>query len=136
MKLSIKTRYGIFVLIDSLIVLTAIFLSTLIIHPTVNIFMNQTLIISAVIILIIHHIFATIFHLYDRAWGVASIRELVVIAIAVTLTIIVTMIFQKFILGNVYVRVMFLTWLLHIIMIGGSRFVVRMWTDKIGRAHV
>src|SRR5699024_8101963 len=74
--------------------------------------------------------FATIFHLYDRAWGVASIRELVVIAIAVTLTIIVTMIFQKFILGNVYIRVMFLTWLLHIIMIGGSRFVVRMWTDR------
>ncbi|MEJ8777869.1 polysaccharide biosynthesis protein [Pseudogracilibacillus sp. ICA-222130] len=130
MKLSIKTRFGIFMLIDSIIVLTAIFLSTLIIQPTMDVFLSQTLMISAAIMLITHHIFATMFHLYDRAWGVASIRELVVIAIAVTLTIIVTMIFQKFILGNVVIRVMFLTWLLHIIMIGGSRFVVRMWTDR------
>src|SRR5699024_7223253 len=61
---------------------------------------------------------------------VASIRELVTIAIAVTVTIVLAMIVQKIVLGNVPVRTMLITWMLHIIMIGGSRFIVRMWTDR------
>lgn len=125
-----RARFGIFTIIDSFIVLTAIFASNYILAPTFNVFTNQTIIISAIILLVTHHIVATIFHLYDRAWGVASIRELVTIAIAVTVTIILTMVVQKIVLASVPARTMIITWMLHIIMIGGSRFVVRMWTDR------
>src|SRR5699024_10297238 len=88
-QLTYQARFGIFTIIDSLIVLTAIFASNYILAPTFGVFTNQTIIISAIILLVTHHIVATIFHLYDRAWGVASIRELVTIAIAVTITIII-----------------------------------------------
>src|SRR5699024_11681083 len=77
---------------------------------------------------------ATIFHLYDRAWGVASIRELVTIAIAVTVTIILAMIVQKIALGNVPARTMVITWMLHIIMIGGSRF-IRSEERRVGKEY-
>lgn len=125
-----RTRFGIFTVVDSLIVLTAIFASNYILAPTLGVFTNQTIIISALILLVTHHIIATIFHLYDRAWGVASIRELVTIAMAVTITIMLAMIVQKITLGTVLIRTMLITWMLHILMIGGSRFIVRMWTDR------
>lgn len=129
-NLTYRARFGLFTLIDSVIVLSAIFFSYLILHPTINVLTNKTIIISALILLISHHIVATIFHLYDRAWGVASVRELLLIGIAVTASITIAMMMQKIVNGDVYVRVMMVTWMLHMMMIGGSRFIVRLWKDK------
>ena len=125
-----RLRYAAFFLLDSAIVLSAIFMSYWILNPTLNVYSNSLIILSALTLLFSHHIAAFFFHLYDRVWSVASVRELVIIAYAVTISIAVAGIMQSILVGDVYVRVLAITWLLHMILIGGSRFLVRVIKER------
>lgn len=125
-----RKRYAVFFILDSIIVLTAIYISYWLLHPTVSIYTNKTLFISAITLLIAHHIVANFYQLYSRIWSVASINELIIIGLAVTISVVMAMLMQQFINGDIYVRVLTITWLLHMIMIGGSRFLLRMIHDR------
>lgn len=120
-----KLRITSFVLLDSLIVLSAIYVSYLLIHPSISLYSDKLIIISSLTLLISHHVVASFFHLYDRVWSVASVKELLIIFYAVTISVAVASLMQFVIKGDIYVRVMIVTWLLHIMMIGGSRFLFR-----------
>ncbi|QCR31882.1 nucleoside-diphosphate sugar epimerase/dehydratase [Lysinibacillus sp. SGAir0095] len=125
-----KQRYTAFFILDSFIVLSAIFYCYWLLHPSLNIFSNTIILISSITLLISHHLAAHFFHLYDRIWSVASVRELLTIFNAVTISIVVASAVQFVVSGDVYVRLMGITWLLHIVMIGGSRFVLRIAHDR------
>lgn len=128
--MSYRLRYMLFFIIDSAIVLSAIFLSNWLVHPTSDVFSDKVIILSAITLLISHHIAAHFFHLYDRMWSVASVRELLTISYAVSISIVTASLLQQLINKDVYVRVMIVTWLLHMMMIGGSRFLLRIAKDK------
>lgn len=117
------------ILLDSLIVLTAIYIGYFTLHPYFNIYTLKTIVISSVALLVSHHVFAFKFRLYQKAWEYASVGEIIGILRAVTLSIITTGIIQLLVNGNVYVRVLGITWMLHVILIGGSRFSWRMLRD-------
>ena len=120
-----KKRLALFVGMDSLFVLTAIYLSYYTLHPYFHIFSYPSLLVSSITLLVAHHVFSSIYHLYQKSWRFASVGELISIAKIVTFTIITLAIVQKLALGEVYVRVLMITWMLHIILIGGSRFSYR-----------
>ena len=124
------------ILLDSLIVLTAIYIGYFTLHPYFSIYTFKTLVISSIALLASHHIFAFKYRLYQKAWEYASIGEMLGIVRAVTLSIITAAIIQFIINGNVYVRVLGITWMLHIILIGGSRFSWRMYRDFYLRPEV
>lgn len=128
--MSYRIRYAAFFLLDSVIVLTAIFVSYWILNPTLNVYSDELIVLSALTLLIGHHIAAYFFKLYSRIWSVASVRELVLIFYAVTFSIIVAAGMQQVLMGDVYFRVLAITWLLHIVAIGGSRFLVRVIKDR------
>lgn len=128
--MSYKLRYIIFFLMDSCIVLSAIFMSYWLLHPTLNVYSNKVIVLSAITLLITHHIAAYFYKLYTRLWSVASVRELLTIAYAVTISVVSASILQEIINNDIYFRVMVVTWLLHIIMIGGSRFLLRLLNNK------
>lgn len=128
--MSYKMRYLLFSLVDSCIVLSAIFMSYWLLHPTLNIYSDKVIVLSAITLLISHHIAAYFYKLYTRMWSVASVRELLTITYAVTISIIVASGIQQLVNQDIYFRVMAVTWLLHIIMIGGSRFLLRLLNDK------
>lgn len=128
--MSYQKRYILFFIIDSCIVLSAIFMSYWLLHPTLNVYDDKLITLSAITLLISHHVAAYFFHLYDRMWSVASVRELLIICIAVTISVTTASLLQYIINKDVYFRVMAVTWMLHIILIGGSRFLVRMLNDK------
>ncbi|WP_342473089.1 nucleoside-diphosphate sugar epimerase/dehydratase [Metasolibacillus sp. FSL H7-0170] len=128
--MSYKLRYIIFFIMDSCIVLSAIFMSYWLLHPTLNVYSDKVIVLSAITLLISHHIAAYFYKLYTRVWSVASVRELLTIAYAVTISVISASILQQLINNDIYFRVMAVTWLLHIIMIGGSRFLLRLLHDK------
>jgi FlaA1/EpsC-like NDP-sugar epimerase len=86
--------------------------------------------ISSITLLASHHLFAFKYRLYNRAWEYASVGEMIGIVRAVTLSILVAGLIQFIVNGNVYVRVLGITWMLHIILIGGSRFSWRMYRDN------
>ncbi len=125
-----KKRYIVFFAVDSVIVLTAIYISYWLLHPTFHMYANEVLFISAITLLVSHHATASLFQLYNRVWAVASVHELVIVGYAVTISVVMAMLIQKGINGNIYFRVMVITWLLHIVMIGGSRFLLRMLSDR------
>lgn len=128
--MSYRLRYITFFIVDSVIVLSAIFMSYWILNPTLDIYSNKVIVLSAWTLLISHHVAAYFFHLYDRVWSVASVRELLTIAYAVTISVIAASILQQTINNDIYFRVMTVTWMLHIIMIGGSRFLLRIVNDQ------
>ncbi|MEC1177741.1 nucleoside-diphosphate sugar epimerase/dehydratase [Metasolibacillus meyeri] len=128
--MSYRIRYILFFIIDSFIVLSAIFMSYWLLHPTITGYSDKVILISAITLLVSHHIAAYIFHLYNRMWSVASVRELLTISYAVTISIAVASLMQFIVKNDVYIRVMAITWMLHIIMIGGSRFILRVFNDR------
>lgn len=128
--MSYKMRYMLFFIIDSCIVLSAIFISYWLLHPTIDGYSDKVILVSAVTLLVSHHIAAYFFHLYDRMWSVASVRELLTIGYAVTISIATASCIQLIIKNDIYFRVMAITWMLHIIMIGGSRFLLRVLNDR------
>ena len=109
--------------------LTAVYLSYWFIHPNVLSKIPTTVVISSITLLCSHHIFASIYKLYNKAWEYASIGELKQIFKAITLSIVVTAIVQQIINHDIYVRILAIAWMLHLLLIGGSRFVWRMFRD-------
>jgi len=105
-------------------------MSYYLLHPTISGYSDTMITISAITLLISHHIAAYFFHLYDRVWSVASVRELLTIGYAVTISVGAASAMQFIIKNDIYFRVMAITWMLHIIMIGGSRFLLRLLKDR------
>jgi FlaA1/EpsC-like NDP-sugar epimerase len=133
-RVTYKKRVSFLFMLDSLIVLTAIYIGYFTLHPYLDIFTIPTLFISSITLLAAHHMFASIYHLYKKAWEYASIGELIIIFKAVTLSIATLAVVQTLVFGHVYVRVLMLTWMLHILLIGGSRFSWRLYRDTYIRS--
>ncbi len=105
------------------------YLSYWFIHPNVLNKIPMTVVISSITLLCSHHVFAAIYKLYNKAWEYASIGELKQIFKAITLSILVTAIVQQIINHDIYVRILAIAWMLHLLLIGGSRFIWRMFRD-------
>ncbi|MDM5332834.1 nucleoside-diphosphate sugar epimerase/dehydratase [Ureibacillus composti] len=125
-----RLRYTTFFILDSVIVLCSIFFCFWILHPNLSIFSHHLIVVSAITLLISHHIAAHFFHLYDRIWSVASVRELLTIFYAITISVASASIVQLLLASDIYMRLMVITWLLHIVLIGGSRFILRIAHDR------
>ncbi|WP_404455410.1 polysaccharide biosynthesis protein [Virgibacillus necropolis] len=126
-----RTRLTLLIMMDSVIVSTAIFIASWTVYPYVSVFNMPALIISAIALLVFHHIFAIVYNLYNKVWSYASVGELMAIVKAITLSIISAGIVQY--LTNdfsIYRRALIVTWMLHIILIGGSRFIWRVYRDQ------
>src|SRR5690625_30793 len=130
--MSYKGRLALLVLLDSIIVSIAIFIAFWIVYPYSTTPYDYMIIgITAFALLLFHHLYAFIYSLYNKMWAYASVGELVAIVKAVTLTI-ASVVIVQFILNDfvIYRRALFVTWMLHIIMIGGSRFIWRVCRDR------
>lgn len=125
-----RQRIATFVVLDSFIVISAIFISYFLLHPTLTVYSLPTLILSAITLLISHHIAAYYFQLYDRIWSVASVSELLTIVYSVTISVGTASLMQYAVQKDVYFRVMAVTWMMHIIAIGGSRFALRVYSEQ------
>jgi len=124
-------RLTLLVLLDSIIVSTAIFIASWIVYPYTTGFNSQIMLITAGALLISHYVFALAYKLYHKVWAYASVGELLAIVQAVTLSIISAGIVQ-FLVNDftIYRRALIVTWMLHIILIGGSRFIWRIYRDR------
>jgi FlaA1/EpsC-like NDP-sugar epimerase len=127
--MSYSKRVSMLMFLDSIIVLTAIYIGYYTLNPYFSVYTLPALIVSSIALLLSHHLFAFIYRLYQKAWEYASVGEMIAIVKAVTFSIMTAGVIQFFVIGNVYVRVLGITWMLHVILIGGSRFSWRMFRD-------
>lgn len=129
--LTYRTRLTLLILLDSLIVTFAIFGATWTVYPNAPALNTSVLIISAIALLLSHHLYAFIYKLYNKVWAYASVGELLAIVKAITFSII-TAGFVQFLINDfgIYRRALLVTWLFHIVLIGGSRFMWRIYRDR------
>ncbi|WNF37336.1 nucleoside-diphosphate sugar epimerase/dehydratase [Bacillaceae bacterium IKA-2] len=121
-------RLFLLVLLDSLIVILSIFASFFILSPNIS-FVTPILVISSITLFFSHHFFANRYKIYNKVWQYASVGELSVIFKVVTLSILMTAVVQFAFGQNVFIRTLMITWMLHILLIGGSRFSWRLYRD-------
>jgi FlaA1/EpsC-like NDP-sugar epimerase len=127
-RISARLRFLILIIVDSLIVTFSVFLGYLILEPFFHAYSIDLLLLSSIILLISHHIFAYIFNLYHRAWEYASVSELMSIVKAVTSSIVSTLILVSLIVKeSPFLRLYFITWMMHLLLIGGSRLFWRVY---------
>src|SRR5690625_3226281 len=126
-----RVRLTLLVLLDSIIICTAIFVALWMVHPNGPEINGTVMLTTMVALLIFHHLYASIYNLYNKVWTYASVGELLAIVKAVTLSVISAGIVQFFINDfTIYRRALLVTWLLYITFIGGSRFVWRIYRDR------
>lgn len=128
--MTFRQRLSLFIFIDSCIVLTAIFISRFLVSADMNM-LTLAMVISSAVILLSHNLFAIILKLYNKAWEYASIGELLIIFKVVTFSILAAAFVQQFILHETYFKILTITWMLHILLIGSSRFFWRIFRDSI-----
>jgi FlaA1/EpsC-like NDP-sugar epimerase len=124
-----RQRLSLFIIIDSFIVLTAIFYSRFLVNATFDVFTTQ-IFICTISILVSHHVFSVKLNLYRKLWAYASVGELLTIFKIVTFSLLLTAIVQLVLFQEISFRLLSVTWLLHILLIGGSRFCWRMFRDS------
>lgn len=123
--MSYRQRLSLLIVADSFIVLTCIFFSRFLLSANFNV-ITMPLVISSITLLLSHHLFSLMYKLYKKAWEHASIGELLIIFKAVTLSIITAACIQQIMVQDIYFRLLAVTWMLHILLIGGSRFCWRL----------
>jgi FlaA1/EpsC-like NDP-sugar epimerase len=77
---------------------------------------------TSITLLVTHHLFSYIFGLYTRVWRYASMEELVGLFYVVTSSIVITGLVQKIVYHNIYFQGLSVTFMLHILLLGGVRF--------------
>ncbi|MFD1359146.1 polysaccharide biosynthesis protein [Fictibacillus halophilus] len=127
-----KQRMSLFLLIDSCIVVTAVYFSLFLVSADLHV-ITSSVSLSAMTLIVSHHFFALRLNLYKKVWEYASVGELIIIFNVVTCSIIITGIFQQFVLKETQFRLLLVTWLLHMLLIGGSRFCWRLYRDSLNK---
>ncbi|RIM72473.1 polysaccharide biosynthesis protein [Staphylococcus arlettae] len=131
--ISARLRLLILIMIDSIIVTFSVFVSYFILQPYFESYSIKLLMLSALSLLISHHIFALAFNLYHRPWEYASVGELLLVVKAVTSSIVSTMIIVAILTAqSPFIRLYFITWMMHLIFIGGSRLCWRVSSKHFG----
>ncbi|MCZ8537247.1 polysaccharide biosynthesis protein [Paenisporosarcina quisquiliarum] len=127
--MTMKKRVTMLVLVDSGIVLFSIFFGYYLLYPIVNPLTNSYLVASSVSLFVAHHMLASYYGLYRKVWEYASINELAGIFKAVSLSILFVALIQFVLSGDVLLRALLITWMLHMLFIGGSRLSWRLLRD-------
>lgn len=132
--MTIKKRYTSLFIIDSLIILSATYLCYLFLLPFDNFMSDQLLLLTTITLFIAHHSFAWHYGLYRKVWAYASVHELKSIVKAVTLTMFVVTVMQFVQTGELFGRILVLTWMFLILFLGASRFSFRLFHEREPRA--
>ncbi|KQL39943.1 hypothetical protein AN960_08195 [Bacillus sp. FJAT-25509] len=123
-----RQRVSFIIFVDSFIVLTTVFFSRFLVNATIDV-ITLPIVISSITLLASHHFFSFLFKLYKKAWEYASIGELIIITKSITYSIVCTAIVQAILVKDTYFRLLFVTWFLHILLIGGARLFWRVYRD-------
>lgn len=121
-------RFSFLVFIDSVIVLSAYYFGWFLLSSDAYIF-SAALVIGSIALLLSHHIFAFRYKLYKRAWEYASVGELLILLKSASLSILTAAGIQDLLAHRVYFRLLLVTWMLYLLLVGGTRFFWRVYRN-------
>lgn len=133
MCMSYRQRMSLFIMIDSCMILTAIFIGLFLVSA--DMLHLKFPLMSFMAIILGHHLFALRWKLYKKVWAYASVGELLIIFKVVSSSILVAMGLQLLFVREISFKWFVVTWLLHLLFIGGSRFLWRMYHESLIKQH-
>ncbi len=125
-----RQRVSFLIFIDSFIILSAVIFSRFLVNADIQV-ITLPIVVSAISLFVSHHFFSFLYKLYNKAWEYASIGELFIILKAITFSILLTAIIQQVVLQEVFFKLLAVTWMAHILFIGGSRFIWRVFRGTV-----
>ncbi|MFN2744364.1 MULTISPECIES: polysaccharide biosynthesis protein [unclassified Bacillus (in: firmicutes)] len=128
-----RRRLSIITALDSYLVLLSIFIGYQLILPSYDLYPSEMLLMTSLILLAAQHLFAHCFHLYKKVWEYASIGELYILLKSITLSHLVTIAIELLIFQTVPVRLLCLSWLFQLLLIGGSRMMWRIIREQVNK---
>ncbi len=123
-----KQRLSLFFIIDTSIVLMAMLGSQYIVNGGFQVY-SLAVLLGTSMILFFHFFFASYFKLYKKVWQYASVGELYIIFKVVTLSVGFAGLLQLFYQIDNLFRVYATMWMIHLLLMGGSRFIWRVVRD-------
>ncbi|WP_168122737.1 nucleoside-diphosphate sugar epimerase/dehydratase [Paenibacillus sp. HB172176] len=118
--MTFRQRLFVLIMLDSVIVCTAVGVSGWLLSGNTPM-SNSLLYGTALLWLILHHALFVHYKLYKKAWEYASIGELTIIAKAIFLTAAATAALQLLFAQSAPIKLLTITLMLHLLLIGGSR---------------
>lgn len=128
-----RRRLSIITALDSYLVLLSIFIGYQLILPSYELYPSEMLLMTSLFLLGSQHLFAHFFHLYKKVWEYASIGELCVLLKSITLSHLMTIFIELLFFQNVPIRLLCLSWLFQLLLIGGSRMMWRIIRERVNK---
>ncbi|MBS4212677.1 polysaccharide biosynthesis protein [Neobacillus rhizophilus] len=125
-----RKRLAAIILLDSFIVLAARYIRLITLNPEQSYWEESVFLFSTISLVICYNLFALVYKLHNKAWEYASVGELLTIFKVVTLAVAFTTGTQLLIFEDINVRGLWITWVLLLLFIGGSRFSWRVFRDN------
>ncbi|WP_133581114.1 polysaccharide biosynthesis protein [Aureibacillus halotolerans] len=124
-----KKRLLLLILIDSAIVSFSIYMSHFFLNPYVT-SLDVMMFVSALTLLLTHHLFSYLYKMYKKVWRYASLEEMLSLIKVVSISVGTTAMMQAVFFGMIYERALIITWMLHIMFLGGVRFAWRYYKSN------
>ncbi len=124
-----KFRLPFILFVDSCTIILAVVFSHLLVGMTPE---NDYFEIGITILFIIisYHFLSFLLNLYNKSWEYSSIGELLIILKVVSLSILAAALMHQIFLKEIYMRLLVVSWLLQLFLIGGTRFCGRIFRDS------
>ncbi len=116
---------------DISLLVAALFLSSFLATGTLLGENNHIFTSTIMSLVIVHALVSHRYKLYRKAWEYASVGELYIIIKIVSINILLAIPIQFFLGNGLQIRMLFTTWFIYLVCIGGSRFGWRLWRDNV-----
>ena len=127
-----RQRLSFLIFTDSFCVLSAIFFSYFLVNATFHV-ITWPIVISAITLVFGHHFFSFKYKLYKKAWAYAGIGELFIIIEVITFSVLLAAVVQLVNVHTIFFRLLAVTWMLHVLFIGGTRFGWRIYRNTLAK---
>jgi FlaA1/EpsC-like NDP-sugar epimerase len=126
--LTYRQRLSFLIFTDSFCVLSAIFFSCFLVNATFHV-ITLPIVLGAIALVLSHHYFSFKYNLYKKAWAYAGVGEFFIIIEVITFSVLAAALVQLMIMHQIYFRLLAVTWMLHVLLIGGTRFGWRLYQN-------
>ncbi|HIS40899.1 MAG TPA: polysaccharide biosynthesis protein [Candidatus Aphodovivens avistercoris] len=130
MDAHITRRTAVLLLLDIVLTYAAYWLASLLTNVVDEVFVNNEIYFILGILAVINVLSLALFKLYNNLWEYASIDEAIQIVLAVVLSTLVGAVFLWVIDVRLPIRVFFGSCILLILLLGGTRFMLRIFRQK------
>jgi FlaA1/EpsC-like NDP-sugar epimerase len=129
--LSYSKRVTGLVVIDSFIVLLCGYLSHIIMNSSLMFSLSNAINIRTIFLLLSYLLFAFYYRLYNKAWEYASTHELMAIVKTVTYAVLINGLIKYLVNEQLFISVEVNLWMFLVLIIGSSRFIWRIYQDRL-----